>query len=271
MQPYALPPFTAAKMIHTLTSLYGRRVDLNLITGASPEELLQIGDAVNHDQRYDRAVEYARVVRDLLSSDEPYDLDGRFHRYRDLKTASALKPDLRPRVFVAGASPAGRAAAAAVGDVAVTHPEPVEQFAAGFLAGRSGDSAAGGDGDGPSIGIRVGLFARPTAQEAWEEARIRFAGDRYTRLKTAMRRKSDSEWSSRLATLHSAADTWDEVYFTGAYASDKGSAPLLVGSYESVAGYLARYLDLGVRTVLLGSVYSPEEFDHVDRVLRLLR
>jgi len=267
MQPYAVPPFTAAKMIHTLTSLYGRRVDLNLITGAAAQELLQIGDPIGHDERYDRAVEYARVVRQLLSSDDPVTHDGAYYHFQELRTASGLRPELRPKVFVAGASEAGRRAAFAVGDIAVTHPEPVELFAKEFLAGRE----SRGDSPGPRIGIRIGLLARDTAEEAWAQARIRFAGDRYSRLKTAMRKKSDSEWSRRLATLATDQDTYDEVYWTGAYSSDKGSAPLFVGSYEAVAAYLAEYLELGVATVLLGSVYTEEDFHHVDRVLALLR
>ncbi|MBO4207373.1 LLM class flavin-dependent oxidoreductase [Micromonospora echinofusca] len=262
LQPYALPPFTAAKLIHTLSTLHDRRIDLNLITGAAPDELLQVGDSVAHDERYDRAVEYMTVLRTLLTSDETLDHDGRFYRFQGLRTHTALPPELMPRVFVAGASEAARKAAEAVGDITVTHPEPVEKFAAEFLAPRQG---------GPAVGIRVGLLARDSSEAAWEIARERYVEDRYTRLKMAMRKKSDSEWSRRLANLATDGDTYDDVYWTGAYRSDKGSIPLLVGSYEEVAGYLARYLDLGIRTVMLGSVYSEEDYQHVDRVLALLR
>jgi alkanesulfonate monooxygenase len=262
LQPYAIPPFTAAKMVHTLSTLHGRRIDLNLITGAAPQELQQIGDTVAHDDRYERAIEYASVLRLLLGSNEPLSFEGRFYTFRELRTGSALPPELTPRIFVAGASEAGRRCANAVGDVAVTHPEPLESFAADFLAERR---------DGPEVAIRIGLLARPTSEQAWELARERYAGDRQSRLKMQLRKKSDSEWSRRLATLAAGGDTYDDVYFTGAYRSDKGSAPIFVGSYPEVAGYLGRYLDLGIRKVLLGSVYDEDDFRHVDAVLSRLR
>lgn len=262
LQPYALPPFTAAKIVHTLSTLHGRRIDLNLITGAAPQELQQIGDTVVHDDRYDRAIEYATVLRRLLATDEPLTFEGRFYRFSELRTGSALPPELTPRIFVAGASEAGRRCANAVGDVAVTHPEPLEKFATDFLAARA---------DGPEVAIRIGLLARPTSDEAWALAHERYAGDRQSRLKMRLRKSSDSEWSRRMATLAAAGDTYDDVYFTGAYRSDKGSAPIFVGSYDEVAGYLAAYLDLGIRKVLLGSVYDEDEFRHVDAVLSRLR
>src|SRR5690606_21438306 len=46
LQPYALPPFTAAKLIHTLSRLHGRQIDVNLITGAADEELIQVGETL---------------------------------------------------------------------------------------------------------------------------------------------------------------------------------------------------------------------------------
>src|SRR5260370_22104548 len=105
------------------------------------------------------------VVRALLCSDESLVHEGRYYRYRSLRLHSRLDPELRPRVFLAGSSPAGQAVAAAVADVAITHPEPVEQFAETFL-GRAREDLR--------IGIRIGLVARPTDEEAGEAARTGF-------------------------------------------------------------------------------------------------
>ncbi|NJP52691.1 LLM class flavin-dependent oxidoreductase [Streptomyces sp. SBST2-5] len=263
LQPYALPPFTAAKLIHTLSRLHGRQIDVNLITGAANEELIQVGETLDHDQRYERAVEYATVLRHLLSSDEPLVHEGRHYRYQGLRTHSRLEPEQRPRIFVAGSSTAGKRAAAQIGDIAVTHPEPVDAFAQTFLRE---------DGTGPRTGIRIGLVARPTDDEAWEAAHTLYPGDRMSELKTAMRKRSESDWSRRLAYLASGKEqTYDEVYWTGAYRADKGSMPLLVGSYRKVAAYLDRYLALGVDTVLLGGLLTEEDFRHSAVVLDGLR
>lgn len=262
LQPVAMTPFTAAKVIWSLTTLYRRRIDVNLITGATKAELDQIDDQLDHDERFDRAAEYMTIVRALLSSDEPVVHDGRFYRYRALRMYSRLEPEFLPRVFVAGSSPAGQRMAAAVADVAITHPEPVERFAEAFLGQRR---------PGQQIGIRVGLVARPSDDEAWSAARALYSEDRSARLKTAMRKKSESDWIRRLAELATDQDVYDEVYWTGAFRADKGNMPVLVGSYEKVAGYLERYLELGVSTVILGGGYGEEDFEHSSVVIGAVR
>src|SRR5260370_37867172 len=109
LQPNAQAPFTAAKLIWSLATLHQRRIDVNLITGATKEELEQIDEQLGHDERYERATEYMTVVRALLCADEPLVHDGRYYRYRSLRLHSRLDPELRPRVFLAGSSPAGQA------------------------------------------------------------------------------------------------------------------------------------------------------------------
>lgn len=262
LQPYTMTPFTAAKVIWSLTKLHRRRIDVNLITGATKDELDQIDEQLDHDERFERATEYMTVVRALLSSDEPLMHDGRFYRYRALRMYSRLDPDVLPRTFVAGSSPAGRRMAAAVGDVSITHPEPVEQFADSFL---------GQEREGQRIGIRVGLVARPTDEEAWATAHAVYSEDRTARLKTAMRKKSESDWIRRLAHLATEEGVHDEVYWTGAFRADKGNMPVLVGSYRKVADYLERYLMLGVSTVILGGGFGEEDFEHAAIVLADLR
>ncbi|MEK8174691.1 LLM class flavin-dependent oxidoreductase [Streptomyces sp. M19] len=162
---------------------------------------------------------------------------------------------------MAGSSEAGRKAAEEVADVAVTHPEPLTSFAGDFATARAG----------LRIGIRIGLLARATDEEAWLAAREHYPSDRRSYLKTVMRQKSESDWSRRLARLTLADETYDDVYWTGAYRADKGSTPLLVGSYERVAEYLDRYLALGVSHVLLGGLFTEEEFRHSAVVLSQLR
>lgn len=262
LQPYATPPFTAAKTIHSLVRLHGRRVDVNLITGAAREELDQVGEPLDHDGRYERAIEYAGILRSLLSADQPLTHEGRYYRYRNLRAHARLAPDLTPRVFVAGSSPSSRRAAAAVGDVAITHPEPVERFSSTFLDG---------PGPRPGIGIRVGIVARETGDEAWSAARARYPSDRRAELQVAMKRRSESDWSRRLARLAGPDGVHDEVYWTGAYRSGKGSTPLLVGTHREVADYLERYLALGVGTVILGGALDEEELRNISRVMADLR
>jgi alkanesulfonate monooxygenase SsuD/methylene tetrahydromethanopterin reductase-like flavin-dependent oxidoreductase (luciferase family) len=262
VQPYALPPFTAAKMISSLTSLYRRRIDLNVVTGAAPEELDQVCDRTDHDQRYARATEYLHVLRQLLSSDEPVTWDGDHYRFRGLQTNSALPEHLRPRIFAAGSSEANRRLVEQVGHIMITHPEPVDRFADTFASRRSNPDR--------EIGIRVGLIARETDEEAWAAALDGHALDRAARLRTLLKRDSQSDWNRRMAELASEATTYDGVYWTGWYSTGRTGAPLLVGSYDNVAAYLQRYLDLGVTKLLLTRVDNADEFRRAHAVVARL-
>jgi alkanesulfonate monooxygenase SsuD/methylene tetrahydromethanopterin reductase-like flavin-dependent oxidoreductase (luciferase family) len=262
MQPYTMPPFNAAKTISSLTSLYRRRVDLNVITGAAPEELDQVGEALDHDQRYARATEYVALLKLLFSSEQPVSWSGDHYQYRNLRINTCLPAHLRPRIFVAGSSAANRRFAEAVGDVTITHPEPVDTFAETFAAARR-DS-------GLDMGIRVGLVARPTAKEAWTVALADHKVDRAARLRTLLKRESPSDWSRRMALLAAEADVRDEVYWTGLFSTGRTGAPLLVGSYDQVAAYVERYLALGVTKLLLTKVDTDDEFHHARTVLARL-
>lgn len=262
VQPYATPPFSAAKAIHSLTELYGRRLDLNLIIGSSKGELDQVGDTTPHDDRYDRAREYLSVVNRLLRSSEPLDHEGRYYRYRRLQIFSRVDDAHLPRVFVAGSSASGRGVALQVGGVSVTHPEPVDMFTKDFTECND---------RGLELGVRFGLLARPTDEEAWDSARSMYPGDRAAYIETVLKRNSESDWSQRMAVLATDGDLYDGVYWTGLYRSAKAAAPLLVGSYERVAEYLARYLALGIRTILLSQVHTENDFRHAHRVLSMLR
>ena len=262
-QPYSMPPFTAAKMISSLTSLYGRRIDLNVVTGAAPEELDQIDDRIGHDERYARAVEYLALLRRLLSTDEPLTWQGDHYRYRRLRMNSMLAENLRPRVFAAGSSEANRRLVEQAGDVMITHPEPVDMFAGQFLAARKES--------GREVGVRVGLIARASGEEAWAVALDGHHVDRAARIRTLLKRESQSDWNRRMANLAAEGDIYDDVYWTGAYSTGRTGAPLLVGNYDAVARYLQRYVDLGVSKLLLARVSTEDEFRHAREVLCRLR
>jgi alkanesulfonate monooxygenase len=262
-QPASAPPQTVAKTVHSLVALYGRRVDLNLVTGAAQAELERVGDTLSHDERYERAAEYMSVLRTMLSSGERVSHRGRHYDLRGLDMGCRLPEPLRPRVFVAGSSDGAGQVAAEVGNVAITHPEPVGTF--GEQAARRGTAS------GPALGIRVGLIARPTDEEAWDTARSRYQQDEHARARLALMKMSGSQWNRRLAELAAAGELYDEVYWTGTFRSGKGGFPLLVGDYGRVARYLEGYLSAGVAVIITGGVRTAEDFHHCDVVFSALR
>jgi alkanesulfonate monooxygenase len=252
VQPAYMHPYAVAKMVTSLGHLYGRRVDLNMVSGGFRNDLLALADETPHDRRYERLVEYTTIVQRLLAGGAPVALEGEFYRVRGLKLSPPLPPDLAPTVFVSGSSEAGRAAARALGAVAVKYPAPAAE--------EKPEEIAGGGG------IRVGIVARASEEEAWEVARARFPGDRKGRLthELAMR-VSDSVWHRELSERAGRAD--GSPYWLFPFENYRTMCPYLVGSYERVGAELARYLERGFGTLVLDVPPDAAELAHTREAL----
>src|SRR2546427_5863052 len=104
-------PYTVAKMMATLSHLYGRRIDLNMVAGGFKNDLLALNDETPHDARYERLVEYTSIILQLLAGAGPVTFRGRFPAVTNLTLVPKLDPALSPRVTGSGSSEAGLAAA----------------------------------------------------------------------------------------------------------------------------------------------------------------
>ncbi|MDU6243527.1 MAG: LLM class flavin-dependent oxidoreductase, partial [Bradyrhizobium sp.] len=71
VNPAYMHPFTVAKFVSSLALLHGRKVFLNMITGAAMSDLQSLGETLSHDDRYARLGEFVHVVRQLLTSARP--------------------------------------------------------------------------------------------------------------------------------------------------------------------------------------------------------
>jgi alkanesulfonate monooxygenase/4-(gamma-L-glutamylamino)butanoyl-[BtrI acyl-carrier protein] monooxygenase len=260
LQPATMPPFTVAKIVQSIGIMYGRKVALNVVAGASKNEVGQIDDIVDHDQRYERMREYIEVIRMLSVADGPVTYHGNFYNLRSLDMKPALPAGLVPSIFVAGSSTAGAQVALNVADVAVTHPQPVGLFNQQIVSPLTRGNV--------NIGIRVGIVARSEASQAWEEARARFPLTRIGNVRTIQQRSSDSQWIKDLAQLALKGEIYDNVFWMGAYHSGKANCPYLVGAYDQIAQYIAQYIKLGVREILVDGPFGEDEFIHTDEVFQ---
>jgi alkanesulfonate monooxygenase len=254
LQPVYMHPFTAAKLVADLAYLYGRRVHLNVVAGGFSGDLTALGDAVEHDARYDRAVEYALIMQRLLTSPEPVTFEGAYYSVAGLRLKTLPGPELVPDFLFSGSSKAGLEAARAVSATAVVYPqEPGQQAAAD-----------------PSVaqGLRIGVIARPSSAEAWEAAVDRFPEDRAGQVthRLAMAR-SDSQWHRQL----SESIDRHEVYWMRPFKNYKTFCPYLVGDYATVGREIARYFDLGYRTLILDTPAQEQDLMHTAAVLDIAR
>ncbi len=260
LQPIYMHPYSAAKMVSSLSALYERRVDLNLVAGGFRNDLIALNDPTPHDARYERLAEYAKVMLDLLRQHAPSTFEGRFYQVRNLTLQPALRAELTPRTLMSGSSPAGLNSARAIGAIPVQYPEPPENYSS------SSDGAPLG-----GHGLRIGIIARSDEEEAWRVALDRFPDDRQGQITHKLALKvSDSVWHQRLAELGESATQDTQVstasrnpYWLGPYENYKTFCPYLVGNYETVAQALSGYLAAGYDTFILDIPALEEEFEHM--------
>ena len=249
VQPAYSHPYTVAKQVSTLTNLYGRPVWLNLIAGGFRNDLTALGDQTEHDDRYRRLEEFGQIVAGLCRG-EAVTLHGRYYDVRGLRLLPEIEPGLQPRLMVSGSSPAGLALAQSLSAVAVRYPLP---------PGEEPEARTAAE-----IGIRVGIIARADREDAWGAAVARFPPERTGQIAYGFAmRASDSHWHRRLSAAEAGAPG-DSPYWLGPFRNYQSFCPYLVGSYDEVAGELARYVSDGARTVIL-DISDSAELSHSAR------
>src|SRR5580704_10109319 len=258
LQPVYMHPYSAAKMVTSLSALFGRRIHLNLVAGGFRNDLLALNDRTPHDARYERLAEYTKIMLDLLRGSSPVTFEGRFYQVHNLALTPALAPELMPEVLISGSSAAGLAAAQTIGAIPIQYPEPPDQCAA------TGTGVAG------SCGLRIGIVARADEDEAWRVAYERFPEDRGGQITHNLAVKvSDSVWLRRLSEIgeagrpegHTAVNGCRNPYWLRPFENYKTFCPYLVGSYDTVAAALAGYLSASYDRLILDIPAAEEEFE----------
>jgi alkanesulfonate monooxygenase len=253
VQPVYMHPYSVAKMVSSFAFLSGRRVCLNMVAGGFKKDLEALNDTTPHDSRYDRLVEYTLLIRRLLEGSGPVTTDGTFYRVTGLNLQPRMPRDLFPDILVSGSSEAGRAAARAMGAIAVKYPEPPEQC-----------QPAETD---MKCGVRIGIVARKTEDQAWSVADERFPADRKGQLTRQLATKvSDSAWHHRLAEISENLNGSRSTYWLHPFENYQTNCPYLVGSYDAVSRELARYISAGHGTYILDIPPAEEEFEHIRAV-----
>lgn len=257
VQPAYMHPYSVAKLITSLNQITGRGVDVNWVAGGFVRDLTALGDATPHDERYERLIEFATIVDRLLESERPVTLAGKHYEVENLQLAPGLPAEERPVFTVSGSSSAGLGAAKSLGAVAVQYPDPRFE---GALRSEEVDLA---------LGIRVGVIARDSDEEAWAIAHSRFPPDRQGKLvhRLAMA-VSDSEWHRRLSAA-SAEVTPEDPFWMVPFENYKTFCPYLVGGFDRVASVLAFYIARGYSTFITDVPFSPEDEACIQRVFDL--
>jgi alkanesulfonate monooxygenase len=247
IQPAYMHPYTAAKMVTTFSYLYNRRIYLNMVAGGFVNDLIALGDSTEHDDRYDRLVEYVSIMKCLFNEPGSVTFTGTYFNIKNLTIKPKIPSELVPEVFVSGTSAAGIKAAQEIGATSISYPgTPSETFAKGV-----------------SSGIRIGIIARNDSGKAWQIAHERFPVDRKGQVAHALARKvSDSAWYQQLSELGDSTAERVSPYWLVPFKNYKTFCPYLIGSYDEVRSEVSKYIQRGIQTFILDVPPDRDELYH---------
>lgn len=260
IRPGSLSPTLAARMAATLDRLSGGRLLLNIITGGDPVELAGDGTFLSHDERYEVTDEFLTIWRQLFTG-EPVTFKG---KHLAIEGGQLVMPPAQlpyPPLYFGGSSPAALQVAAKHIDLYLTLGEPPHMIKEKFDRVRE---LAAKEGRTIRLGVRLHIFVRDTAEEAWAAANsvIRHASPEAIAASQKMLARFDSVGQARTQSLHGGSAANLEVspnLWMGVGLINKGVGASLVGDADTVAERLQEYADLGADTFILSSYPHLEE------------
>jgi alkanesulfonate monooxygenase len=239
-------PTAAARALATLDWLSGGRSALHVILGLSSDDQKRDGDSLPKQDRYRRAGEYLTVLRQWLTSAEPFDFEGEFYQVKNAERGVVPVQEPYPPISYGGASDESIALAARHADVYGLLREPLDTTAE--LVGRVREAAAS---HGRTIRFwQTGAFILgDTDDKAWAKAEAELSAVKDTQRAddNAPAHQLEGVLQQRVFTISQRGDRQDKALYTGISAATLGSStPVLVGSPETVADSLLDYYDLGI-------------------------
>lgn len=253
VNPVYMHPFSAARMVSSLSNLYGRRIYLNMVTGTAASHLQALNDSLTHDDRYARLGEYIALMTRLLSAREPISFAGSFYGVTRLQLLPPVPTSLFPEFLLAGQSDAARAIGERLGVTRMQILQPTLH-------------------DGVQAqGIYFGLVTRETDEAAQRAAHRLFPDAPEGRaIVEASLGNTDSVWKHRLGR-EASTEIAASGYWLGPFHHNQADAPFFVGSHRRAAALIASLAERGVDTVILELGLAEEEYDHASNAFALAR
>ena len=248
-------PTLAARQLATLDHFADGRLGVHIISGGTDEDQQRDGDFLGHDERYARTDEYLDVLRRVWSSDQPFDHEGHFYRFKGaFSTVKPLQPGGVP-IYFGGSSDAAIEVAGKHADLYALWGEPLDQTAETIARVRAAAAKHGRS-------VRFVLAFRPiveaTEDAAWARTRelldivkspdrpVHGGGGRNTSLPMNVGSQRLRQAAERGKVLDKRL--WTEL--AGATGAS-GNSTALVGTGEQVADALLDYHALGVTSFLI--------------------
>jgi len=249
-RPGVMDPAAAARYFSTLDVVARGRLAINLVIGGSDKDIHREGDYTAKEERYERAIEYLDVMRQVWTDPESFDHKGTFYTEENVKQLVRPLQGQVP-IYIGGDSDSAVDFGARHADMYMLWGEPL----AGTTERIANVNAAAVKYDrSPQFSLSLRLFLGETDAEAWEKAHVveQMIVDAQGS-NTFMRSASTDRSVGRERQLAFAEEELhDDCFWTRLVSLLGGFAnsAALVGTPDRMLESLRKYRDLGVDAFL---------------------
>lgn len=260
-------PGVLAKYVATADQLSGGRAAINVVSGWFKDEFTKLGEPwLEHGERYRRAEEFIRYVREIWTSDHA-EFNGDFYNLHDfdLKPKPVAGPHRpHPEIFMGGNSTDARGMGGRVADWYFSNGNTPEGIAEQI---RDVSEVAQVHHRSVRFGVNGFLIGRDTEAEARDV--LREIVDK------ADREAVEGFGSAVKQAGQSTGDgkgMWQDSEFADLVQYNDGFRTGLIGTPEQIAHRMLEYKRLGVSLFLLGFLHYHEDVEYFGReILPIVR
>ncbi|MFC6152749.1 dimethylsulfone monooxygenase SfnG [Nocardioides yefusunii] len=267
VHPGMWQPGVLAKFLTTADHISGGRAAVNVVSGWLKNEFVQLGEPwLEHGERYRRAEEFIRYMREIWTSDAA-EFSGDFYRLHDFNMQPKpldLPGRRHPEVFMGGNSTDARGMGARVADWYFMN-------GASFDAAQAQIADVSKQADDNGRTVRFGLNGFVIARDTEAEARAQLADIIENADTPAVEGFADAVKQAGASTSDQKG-MWADATLTDLVQYNEGFRTGLVGTPEQIAHRLLEYRRRGVDLMLCGFLHFREEVEYFGReVLPLYR
>ena len=256
VNPIYMHPFTAAKMVSSFASVFQKQIFLNMVTGTSLSQHAALADPLDHDQKYDRLLEYIQIIQMLIgNSPKPVSFEGSHYTVNNLALEPPVPENLSPGYFIAGHSAKAQFVRDQTGAVGMQ-----------MLLPRLAEAVEG------ARGIHFGVMTRASEKTAWNAANERFPENERGKfvLERSMK-NTDSVWKKRLKFAADTEDQCDNGYWLAPFRNFQADCPYFIGSHQQLSDLIVSLVSRGIETIILDIPSSEQEFAEVATAFQMAK
>jgi alkanesulfonate monooxygenase len=247
-------PFSAARMVASLTHLYQRKIWVNLVTGSATADMMQLDDRIPKVERYDRLAEYGEIMIKLLGSQLPVSYAGNYYTLEKSNLRTPISKDIFPEFTVAGESEGAMKVKERLNLPVMT------MLPAGEISHENAHHRS----------LAFGIIARPT-REAAELASVQmYPPSKFgEKLLQVSMTENETSWKDRIYKEMNGALPSGVHYWLEPFRNKYADCPYLIGSYEALANHLRPCFKHQVHSFML-TIRNESEFEHIQKVFDLI-